>query len=205
MLGQSYHLLVQVTDFDGRSKFSVYDKFAVSDELTNYTLSLGKMFGEEEDVDNFLPNRNAPFGTYDYDTDEKTTEVCGALWQSGWWHDPLCRPSGNLNVPYEPSQNLSAPTIGLRWRDDTGSVRVKSVQMKIRPKSFNPLLLVNFRSKNDKNDGGGEPSANGGESSANGGQPSAKGGRLALNFRSLHHSGKKLDGQSTAAWRRYRR
>lgn len=49
MLGQTYNLLVQVTDFDGRSKFAVYDKFAVSDELSNYTLSLGKLFGAEDD------------------------------------------------------------------------------------------------------------------------------------------------------------
>lgn len=137
-------------------------------------------------VDNFLANRNAPFGTYDFDTDENTRETCGAVWQSGWWHDPLCRPSGNLNVPYNPSSNLSAPTVGLRWRDNTGSVRVKSVQMKIRPKAFNPLLLINIRSRTTEDD-----------------KSSTEEPTLHLNFRSLSDSRRKPDRQS-ALWRRFR-
>ena len=57
MLGQSYHLLVQVTDFDGRSKFAVYDKFAVSDEFSNYTLTLGKMFADPTSDGQFIQCR----------------------------------------------------------------------------------------------------------------------------------------------------
>jgi hypothetical protein len=178
-------------------------------------------------VDNLLPNRNAPFGTYDYDTDEKASTSCGALWQSGWWHDPLCRPSGDLNVPYEPSQNASQLSNGIHWRDHFGSMRIRTVKMKIRPKSFNSQSVVNSQPATDRtlrlhfrslNDTDKEPdrvqpptdptlrlhfrSLNDTDKEPDRVQPPTN-PTLRLHFRSLNNSNKKPDRES-AVWRRYR-
>jgi hypothetical protein len=95
-----YSLLIQLIDINGIASFVMYDTFRVLDEAHNYTLQLGHMFGTFSGkvmiilnlnvynvVDTLSPFRNAPFGTFDMDTDNVKNIKCGEQWQSGWWHE----------------------------------------------------------------------------------------------------------------------
>jgi hypothetical protein len=166
LLGRRYSLLIQLIDMNGTASFTMYDYIRVLDEMRNYTLELGTTFGtyrgacartntrghtDAYTVDQLLPSRGVSFGTFDKDTDRVAGATCARIWQAGWWYEPrYCNApngthtsahkhmrvrTGNLNMPYD--VDLSDSRLqGIQWPTDTGSVRVRSVQMKIRPVDF---------------------------------------------------------------------
>lgn len=54
MVDDKFSLLVQLTDFEGKSSFAMYDNFKVASQQQNYSLTLGAVFGTYSGVNSVV-------------------------------------------------------------------------------------------------------------------------------------------------------
>lgn len=80
---RSQELLLILEDFENRTRYAYYDRFAVADEQQNYKLMLlGNYHGDAGDA---LRNHvNAMFSTKDQDNDRWSLN-CADTFKGGWW------------------------------------------------------------------------------------------------------------------------
>ena len=104
-------------------------------------------------VDQLQSARASAFST----ADRGLAVHCARQWMSGWWYNPVqcahgslggrvpslfTHSAGNLNTPYD-IDLADTRLLGVQWPTDNGYVRIRSVQMKIRPIGYvSPLATV---------------------------------------------------------------
>lgn len=125
-----YELRVDLGDFQGDTRYAVYEHFKVGDRGTRYKLILGGY--KEGDAGDALSSHNhAPFTTPDYDNDKATTGNCAGYFFSGWWFTNCYH--ANLNGIYRPNGE-ELDVRGIVWSEWRSlNISLKSTEMKIRP------------------------------------------------------------------------
>ncbi|XP_062320781.1 angiopoietin-1-like [Osmerus eperlanus] len=128
-----YILRVELTDWDGQTAFSLYDRFAVASEKHNYRLFLKSHSGTAGRQSSLVIN-GADFSTKDKDNDNCICK-CALMLTGGWWFD-ACGPS-NLNGMYHSQGQNTGKLNGIRWHYFKGSsYSLRSTAMMIRPLDF---------------------------------------------------------------------
>ena len=136
-----WKLRVDLEDFDNVKGDAEYSSFAIGDESTNYTLSIG-----ECDLPCIVPDdldyhRNMAFTTYDQDHDINVNENCAVRLQGGWWFtDNFCY-QVNLNGLY-----IDPPVYGddgIRWRS-WNHRNLKKSEMKMTRIWWVPIIKFMF-------------------------------------------------------------
>lgn len=77
----------------------------------------------------------------DTDTDLLSNVICGVWWRSGWWFEPNCGSTGNLNVPYNPVPQYGN-LAGILWPGTARSARMRSTLMMIRPLGYSCKVSI---------------------------------------------------------------
>ena len=118
---QRCSLRVDMTDFNGVSKYALYSFFMVGNSASNYTLEISGYSGTAGDS---ITTRNSldgmQFSTYDRDND-KWSNNCAEHFDSGWW---FYRCSGAaLNVKYRHN------TIGIQWQTFTRALKYADMKL----------------------------------------------------------------------------
>ncbi|CAH1224818.1 ANGPTL1 [Branchiostoma lanceolatum] len=129
---KSYTLRIDMSDWEGESRFAVYSTFRVSGESDGYRLTI---YGFTGDVEDYMAyNNRQQFSTVDRDNDVHSVH-CSQVYggQGGWWFR-ACSFS-NLNGRYQGNCGGSCivgqDVVWANWRGFSYSL--KSVSMKIRP------------------------------------------------------------------------
>ncbi|KAL9985727.1 hypothetical protein ACROYT_G008165 [Oculina patagonica] len=125
-------LRVDLKDWEGDTRFAEYDSFAIGDEASKYSLSLGSYSGSASDSLSTIHN-GKPFSTKDLDNDSSGGN-CAVSYKGAWWY-ASCHHS-NLNGLYHHGQHSSTAD-GVNWSHWKGyHYSLKQVGMKIRPVNF---------------------------------------------------------------------
>ncbi|XP_038120738.1 fibrinogen-like protein 1 [Culex quinquefasciatus] len=124
-----HELLVELRDFDGTGKYALYDGFGVSDERTNFTLSLGRM-SRGTAGDSMRVSDGMQFSTPDRDNDRDGNKSCAEFYRSGWWFN-FCM-EANLNGLYKQQDDQHQTMNWYRFRKDYQGL--KEATMMIREK-----------------------------------------------------------------------
>ncbi|CAH1224803.1 ANGPT2 [Branchiostoma lanceolatum] len=131
---KSYTLRIDMSDWEGESRFAVYSTFRVSSESDGYRLSIAGYSGDAGDSmagSHSLNGRR--FSTVDRDNDVSSAH-CSQRWgQGGWWFRHCSH--SLLNGRYLGNCGSSCPgSQGVVWYHWRGwYYSLKSVSMKIRP------------------------------------------------------------------------
>ncbi|KAK2167298.1 hypothetical protein NP493_1282g00026 [Ridgeia piscesae] len=121
-----YTLRIDLEDFEGASRFAVYQNFAVSSESDNFRVSFGAYSGNAGDSLSHHVGR--AFSTRDRDNDNSGFH-CSQINKGGWWY-VACH-LVNLNGLY--LHDSPAPdTTGITWHHWHGYHSLKKVSMKLR-------------------------------------------------------------------------
>ena len=105
----------------GSNAYAQYNNFSVSDESTQYTLSISSYSGTASDSLNY--HNGQKFSTIDSDNDSYHGH-CAQAYKGAWWHRS-CHNS-NLNGVYSGEGNNSS----VHWRNF--SSQLKNVKMMIK-------------------------------------------------------------------------
>ncbi|CAH1224823.1 TUBA1A [Branchiostoma lanceolatum] len=132
---KSYTLRIDMSDWEGESRFAEYSTFRVSGESDGYRLSIHGFTGDAGDsMASGHSNNGMRFSTVDRDNDAWGSYSCSPLYgQTGWWfrrcsHSRLNgRYLGNCGSSCSSEQGV----VWSHWRGQRYSL--KSVSMKIRP------------------------------------------------------------------------
>ena len=126
----AHELRIELTDWEGNTKFARYSNFSVSGPSDFYRLTVEGYSGNAGDSLTQYHNGRR-FSTRDKDNDEHE-QNCGLNWKSGWWFSTCF--NANLNGLYIDmrSETLSE-VIGITWYGTWKTkYSMKSVEMKIR-------------------------------------------------------------------------
>ncbi|CAH1224793.1 TNR [Branchiostoma lanceolatum] len=130
---KDYTLRIDMSDWEGESRFAVYSKFRVSGESNGYRLSISGYSGDAGDSMSY--HNGQQFSTVDRDNDVISNVHCSQQYggQGGWWFWRCSR--SNLNGRYLANCGSSCQwRQGVVWDDWRGlGYSLKSVSMKIRP------------------------------------------------------------------------
>ena len=122
-----WKLRVDLEDIYNNTAYAEYSNFAIGDESTKYTLSIGEYSGTAGD--SLSMHANMAFTTYDKDHDVWDYSNCASNRKGAWWYGHCG--NSNLNGLYK-----GLPVIhytGMYWRDWKTSYEVlKKSEMKIR-------------------------------------------------------------------------
>ncbi|VDI20979.1 Hypothetical predicted protein [Mytilus galloprovincialis] len=119
-----HELRIDMSDFDGLTKYAKYSVFSVGDEKSEYELTVLGYSGNAGD--SFSYHDRKLFSTIDRDKDNST---CAQLYHGGWWYGS-CHQS-NLNGRY--LSGTSPYGEGINWQTWHGyHYSLKSVKMMIR-------------------------------------------------------------------------
>ncbi|XP_056291923.1 angiopoietin-2a [Pseudoliparis swirei] len=130
---RSYHLRIQLSDWDGNSGFSQYDQFSLEGEAQNYRIHLKGFSGTAGKISS-IGQPGSDFSTKDADND-KCVCKCSQLTTGGWWFD-ACGPSNLNGMYYQQGQNSNRFN-GIKWYYWKGSgYSLRSTTMMIRPADF---------------------------------------------------------------------
>ncbi|XP_002739273.1 microfibril-associated glycoprotein 4-like [Saccoglossus kowalevskii] len=124
--GGSYKLRVDLEDFDGNTAYAAYDNFALSDEASGYTLSVGQFSGTAGD--SLTYHSGLRFITHDL-SDVDTS--CAVTYHGAWWYR-TCHYS-NLNGKYLGGETAEYATgdVWYHWKGYYYSA--KCSEMKVKP------------------------------------------------------------------------
>ncbi|XP_064102241.1 ficolin-1-like [Macrobrachium nipponense] len=125
--GVTQVLRVDMTDWDGESRYQEYSSFHVADEEHEYSLRLGTGSGNAGDA---LKNHdNMLFSTPDRDNDTHKSRNCAAKYGSGFWF---------LNCyftsPTNPLLSKEKNENGINWNTfNSAKTTLKNVTFKVKP------------------------------------------------------------------------
>ncbi|XP_066274184.1 angiopoietin-2-like [Branchiostoma lanceolatum] len=132
---KSYTLRIDMSDWEGESRFAVYSTFRVAGESDGYRLTIDGYSGDAGDTMTGSPSNNGQkFSTVDRDNDASSSDHCSQDWggEGGWWFS-VCGGS-NLNGRYLGNCGNCQGAQGVVWYHWKGNwYSMKSVSMKIRP------------------------------------------------------------------------
>ncbi|KAJ7999956.1 hypothetical protein DPEC_G00199810 [Dallia pectoralis] len=130
---RQYALRVELTDWDGHTAFSQYDRFHIDSEKRNYRLFLKSHSGTAGQQSSLVIH-GADFSTKDMDNDNCMCK-CALMFTGGWWYD-ACGPS-NLNGMYFTQGQHVGKLNGIKWHYFKGpSYSLRATTMMIRPLDF---------------------------------------------------------------------
>ena len=123
-------LRIQITDWDGQTKYADYKFFWVGDEDSNYLLRYSHYSGTAGDaLGNY--HRETVFSTFDSDNDDSRSEDCAAEHGGGWWFKDCDH--ANLNGYYNHQATLSGTDSGIEWDTWKRMYSFKESVMKLKP------------------------------------------------------------------------
>ena len=121
-LDGTYELRVDLR-YKGKSAFARYSKFSISNELSKFTLRVGKYSGTAGNSLHY--HNNCPFSTIDRDNDLGKSN-CSESQRGGWWFNKC--DNANLNGDWGGQDNK-----GMEWDGFVSTLRsVDFSEMKIR-------------------------------------------------------------------------
>ena len=108
-----YTLKVVLQDWDGVTKYAMYDAFRIAGEADSYRLTLGSYTGDAGNSLNY--NNGQQFSTWDRDNDGYTDVSCAQVERGAWWHNHCT--TANLNGPYLDANTEGVPRTpkGIFW------------------------------------------------------------------------------------------
>ncbi|CAC5403479.1 Fibrinogen-like protein A,Ryncolin-4,Angiopoietin-related protein 7,Angiopoietin-related protein 1,Ficolin-3,Ficolin-1-B,Techylectin-5A,Ficolin-2,Ryncolin-1,Tenascin-R,Fibrinogen-like protein 1,Angiopoietin-1,Fibrinogen C domain-containing protein 1-A,Tenascin-N,Ryncolin-3,Tenascin,Fibroleukin,Fibrinogen C domain-containing protein 1,Techylectin-like protein,Ryncolin-2,Angiopoietin-related protein 6,Techylectin-5B,Angiopoietin-related protein 2,Angiopoietin-2,Microfibril-associated glycoprotein 4,Fibrinoge len=127
----NHELRIEMTDFDGNSKYAEYRVFGLGDEIGGYPLLISSYTGTAGDslyhtIHNHIGN-GVKFSTFDRDNDINTNSNCAQQFSGAWWYID-CHLS-NLNGKYLGGYYTSFAD-GIVWNSFKGmSYSLKTVNM----------------------------------------------------------------------------
>lgn len=126
---KNYNLRVDLEDFDGDTRYAVYEHFKVASESENYKLSIGGYSGTAGDS---LQHHNGMmFSTRDRDHDTYPGMHCAQAIKGAWWYTRCFQAS--LNGQYLHGSYTSFYN-GINWTAFRGEkYSMKKASMKMRP------------------------------------------------------------------------
>ena len=125
-IGDPPQLRVDLDDWEGNTSFAKYDQFSVSDEDSQYTLSVSGYQSNSTAGDSLTYHSGKMFSTLDRDNDDNRYRCAG----SGWWHRNCYQ--SLLTGSYVRNGVVSDDGVNwYSWRSNNYSFRV--AEMKIRP------------------------------------------------------------------------
>ena len=131
--GREYTLRVELTDWDGESRFAEYTEFSVANEMDGFALHIGQYDGNAGD--SLSMHNGARFSTYEIDRDTWSDGNCAVEHggDGGWWYYSECFQS-TLNGEYRSSSDHTTASYGgiswYHWKH-THYYSMKEVIMKI--------------------------------------------------------------------------
>ena len=129
---RDYTLRVELTDWEGESRYAEYDGFSVGSDADGYTLHIGEYDGNARDA--LSSNNGARFSTYDNDRDGHSRYNCVAEYGGGggWWQNVCYYTS--LNGEYRSFLQHTSNHGGIVWYQwkNTKNYSMKEAIMKIR-------------------------------------------------------------------------
>ena len=120
-------LRVDLEDWRGVQAYATYGRFSIGDEQTRYRLQVSSFSGTAGDSLDW--HSNMAFTTKDRDNDRAKRENCAVTYTGAWWYNK-CDDS-NLNGKYLGERRGHR---GARWNSFRGSLSLKSIEMKLRPR-----------------------------------------------------------------------
>ncbi|XP_065839526.1 microfibril-associated glycoprotein 4-like [Oscarella lobularis] len=122
-------LRIDMSDFDGNSRYAEYRTFEVGNEASGYVLDVVSYSGNAGD--SFSQQRGMKFSTRDKDQDT-WGKSCSFEYKGAWWYTS-CHNS-NLNGFYYKGVHKT-PADGINWSSWKGYYySLKFTEMKVRPK-----------------------------------------------------------------------
>ena len=123
--GTSYHLRIDMWNFDNKHSFAHYDHFRVGQESDFYRLRISGFKGMIKD--SMTLHNNHPFSTFDkYGHAESN---CPKKWGGGWWFK-------NCYHAYLTGKMSKSGWKRSQWKTEEGWTYLKRVEMKLRPANF---------------------------------------------------------------------
>ncbi|XP_052083793.1 ficolin-1-like [Mytilus californianus] len=77
-----YTLRIELENFANEMRYAEYDSFQISDELSNYQLTVEGYSGNAGDSLSF--HNGMPFSTKDRDNDP-SSDMCAVTYSGAWW------------------------------------------------------------------------------------------------------------------------
>ncbi|KAL5009590.1 hypothetical protein ScPMuIL_011895 [Solemya velum] len=126
----SYELRVELSDFEGNTRYAHYDDFSVGDASTNYTLAVSGYSGNTGDSLEY--HNNMPFTTQDRDHDWHSGVNCAVLCKGAWWYRN-CGPSSLNGEYHHHGEHISSDVDGVYWYHWRGyHYSLRSTTMSVR-------------------------------------------------------------------------
>ncbi|GIX68232.1 techylectin-5A [Caerostris extrusa] len=133
-----YSIRFDLKAVDGEKRYALYDTFWIDDENNKYTLHIQDYSGDAGDS-MIAAHNNHKFTTKDQDNDTNDGN-CAQTFKGAWWYKS-CHES-NLNGLNLRGVHKSFAD-GVNWRAWRGyNESLDTTEMKIRPKSFKKVLIV---------------------------------------------------------------
>ncbi|XP_042906796.1 techylectin-like protein [Parasteatoda tepidariorum] len=127
-----YSVRFELKSVDGESRYALYDKFWIDDEINKYTLHIEDYSGNAGDSMLKVHN-NARFSTKDVKNNPGKTH-CAQTYKGGWWYNE-CH-TANLNGLYLGGKHKTYAD-GINWISWKGYYEsLDETEIKIRSKTF---------------------------------------------------------------------
>ncbi|OWF51302.1 ficolin-3-like [Mizuhopecten yessoensis] len=130
LLAQKMKLRIEMEGWSGPLKYVEYDTFDLSDEASEYTLTIGEYSSPDRLYDALDYHNGRPFSTFDNDND--SGDNCAITAHGAWWYKNCL--DSNLFGKYM-SKNAYTSMVWLHfYANSTMYVTVKTVRMMLRKK-----------------------------------------------------------------------
>ena len=107
-----FTLRVELTDWEGESRYAEYNGFSVGSEAGGYRLHIGHYHGNAGDGMSY--SNGTRFSTYDRDRDQSSNNCATRYGGGGWWYNDCY--VGNLNGVYRsPPHHTTSNRGGIEW------------------------------------------------------------------------------------------
>ena len=124
---KSFKLEINMTGWNGLTKFAIYDTFSLADEADGYRLYLGSYNGNAGN--SMLIYNGYPFSTGDRDNDNNVNMNHAVRYSGSWWHSDGLQ--SNLNGLYYPSPD-NPDHNGIIWYTSFGYDSLQATTMMIK-------------------------------------------------------------------------
>ena len=127
---RQYQVRFWLKDWNGNTRYAVYENFTIDSEYDHYRLHIGDYSGDAGD--SFYYNNNRSFTTYDRDYDDDFWDNCAEDREGAWWYWDCSR--CQLTGKYYEGGSSESNGRGITWYDwRVETYSLKAAVMKIKP------------------------------------------------------------------------